>query len=156
MNIIKLLICIAICLFVGGLGGFATSGEVTTWYLTIQKPTWNPPSWVFGPVWTMLYVLMGVALYWVWQAENVSKQDKQNAITIFIIQLIFNCLWSFIFFKWHAIGWALVEIILLWSAIIATIFFFHKVKKLAAWILLPYLAWVSFATFLNFTIWSLN
>lgn len=156
MAIIKLLVCIAICLFVGGLGGFATVGEIQSWYSLINKPTWNPPSWVFSPVWTTLYIMMGIALYLVVDAKVENKTYQRNAIIFFIIHLIPNCLWSFVFFKWHAIGWALVEIILLWFSIIATIFLFHKVQKTAAWLLLPYLAWVSFATFLNFTIWQLN
>jgi benzodiazapine receptor len=155
-NIVQLLGCISFCLFIGGLGGLATTEEVNTWYLLINKPEWNPPNWVFAPVWTTLYALMGAALYLVWQQQNVKPIHKKIGIAIFIVQLLLNFLWSFIFFKWHAMGWAVIEIAFLWLAIVLTIVMFYKVQKLAAWILLPYLAWVSFATFLTFTLWRLN
>ncbi len=155
-NIIRLLACIIFCLLIGGLGGAATSGEIGTWYITIKKPDWNPPNWLFAPVWTTLYALIGVALYLVWNDKSVNPVQKKIAIIAFMIQLFLNFLWSFVFFKWHEIGLALLEIIVLWLAIVINIVLFYKIRKLAAWILLPYLAWVSFASFLTFTIWQLN
>ncbi len=159
-SIIRLFSCIFFCLLIGGLGGAATSGEIGNWYITIKKPEWNPPNWLFGPVWTTLYALMGVALYLIWNDKSSkfidSVFDKRVAISAFMVQLSLNFLWSFVFFKWHEMGWALVEIIILWLSIIINIFLFYKISKLAAWILLPYLGWVSFATFLNFTLWQLN
>jgi benzodiazapine receptor len=155
-NIIRLLGCIIFCLLVGGLGGGATSGEIGTWYITIKKPEWNPPNWLFGPVWTTLYALMGVALYLVWNDKDSNVVQKKIGIVAFMAQLSLNFLWSFIFFKWHEMGWALTEMIFLWVAIVINIVLFYKIRKLAAYILIPYLSWVSFATFLTFTIWQLN
>lgn len=153
---IRLLGCIIFCVLVGGLSGLATNSEIGTWYITIEKPEWNPPNWLFGTVWSFLYTLMGIALYLVWNDKNISLVQKQIGISVFMVQLVLNFLWSFVFFKWHAMGWALTEMIFLWLAIVITIVLFYKIRKLAAYILIPYLAWVSFATFLTFTIWQLN
>ena len=154
-NTLKLIIAIAIPVAVGGISGFFTATGVDSWYQTINKPSWNPPGWIFGPVWTTLYVMMGIALYLVWKS-NASEGVKKNAVTIFAIQLILNFFWSFIFFDQQQPGWALVEIIIMWIAILLTIFAFAKVNKTAAWLLVPYISWVSFATILNYTIWKLN
>lgn len=154
-NTLKLIIAIAIPVAVGGISGFFTSTGVESWYQTINKPSWNPPGWIFGPVWTTLYIMMGVALFLVWKS-NASDVLKRTAITIFAIQLLLNFFWSFIFFDQQQIGWALVEIIVMWVFILLTIFAFANVSKLAAWLLVPYISWVSFATFLNYTIWKLN
>jgi tryptophan-rich sensory protein len=132
-----------------------TSAEIPGWFQTIQKPSWNPPNWLFAPVWTSLYVLMGIALFLVWKS-NVTGKVKQKAISLFAIQLALNFCWSFIFFNQHQIGWALVEIVVMWLFILLTIFAFAPISKVAAWLLVPYISWVSFATILNYTIWQLN
>ncbi len=150
----KLIISIAIPLVAGFLGSFFTSSAVNTWYMTINKPMWNPPSWLFAPVWIILFILMGIALYLVW-SEKMSKK-VQVAINIFMAQLILNVLWSVFFFGMKNYWLAYGEIIVLWIAIGLTIVDFYKVNKTSAWLLLPYILWVSFASFLNFTIAFLN
>ena len=154
-NIVKGIIAIAIPLLVGGASGFFTVTGVESWYQTIQKPSWNPPNWVFGPVWTTLYIMMGIALFLVWK-EDTSQELKKIAIALFSVQLILNFFWSFIFFNLQQPGWALVEIIAMWFFILLTIFAFAQVNKTAAWLLVPYISWVSFATILNYSIWQLN
>lgn len=154
-NIAKLVISIAIPVTIGATAGFFTATGVDSWYQTIQKPSWNPPGWIFGPVWTTLYIMMGIALYLVWKSD-ASYNLKKTAITLFAVQLVLNFFWSFIFFNQQQPGWALVEIIVMWGAILITIFAFAKVSKTAAWLLVPYISWVSFATILNYTIWKLN
>lgn len=154
-NIVKAIIAIAIPLMVGATSGFFTVTGVESWYQTIQKPSWNPPNWIFGPVWTTLYVMMGIALFLVWK-EDTSEELKKIAIALFAVQLTLNFFWSFIFFNQQQPGWALVEIIAMWFFILLTIFAFAQVNKTAAWLLVPYISWVSFATILNYTIWQLN
>ena len=154
-NIVKAIIAIAIPLMVGATSGFFTVTGVESWYQTIQKPSWNPPGWIFGPVWTTLYVMMGIALFLVWK-EDTSEELKKIAIALFAVQLTLNFFWSFIFFNQQQPGWALVEIIAMWIFILLTIFAFAQVNKTAAWLLVPYISWVSFATILNYTIWQLN
>jgi len=154
-NISKLIIAVAIPVAVGATSGFFTVTGAGSWYQSINKPSWNPPGWIFGPVWTTLYLLMGIALYLVWKSET-SSDLKKTAITLFSIQLILNFFWSIIFFNQQQIGWALVEIIMMWIAILFTIFSFAKISNIAAWLLVPYISWVSFATILNYTIWKLN
>lgn len=150
---LKISICVVLCLALGLLSGFSTVESINNWYRFINKPSWNPPNWIFGPVWTLLYILMGIAVALVWHAQT---QNKKTAITFFIIQFILNLAWSFIFFKQHAIGWAFAEILIMLLCISATIFSFYKISKPAAWLMLPYLCWVSFATILNGSIWYLN
>jgi len=154
-NIVKAIIAIAIPLMVGATSGFFTISGVESWYQTIQKPSWNPPNWIFGPVWTTLYVMMGIALFLVWK-EDTSEELKKIAIALFAVQLTLNFFWSFIFFNQQQPGWALVEIIAMWFFILLTIFAFAQVNKTAAWLLVPYISWVSFASILNYTIWQLN
>lgn len=154
-NIVKGVIAIAIPLLIGATSGFFTVTGVDSWYQTINKPSWNPPNWIFGPVWTTLYVMMGIALFLVWK-EDISTELKKIAVTFFIVQLVLNFFWSFIFFNQQQPGWALVEIVVLWVFILLTIFAFAQVNKTAAWLLVPYISWVSFATILNYTIWQLN
>jgi benzodiazapine receptor len=154
-NIIKLIIAVAIPLAVGATSGFFTVSGVNSWYQTINKPSWNPPALIFGPVWTTLYIMMGIALYLVWK-PNINDALKRIAISLFAVQLILNFFWSFIFFNQRQIGWALAEIIVMWVFILLTIFAFARVNKTAAWLLVPYISWVSFATILNYTIWKLN
>ena len=154
-NLLKLIISIVIPVAVGAISGLFTSSEIPGWYQTINKPTWNPPSWLFGPVWTTLYVMMGIALFLVWKSD-ASQSVKKTAIILFAAQLVLNFFWSFIFFNQHQIGWAVVEIITMWVFILLTIFAFAPISKIAAWLLVPYISWVSFATILNYTIWKLN
>jgi tryptophan-rich sensory protein len=151
----KLIIAIAIPLLIGLSGGAFTAAEIPYWYAGLIKPSWNPPNWLFGPVWTTLYVLMGIALYLVWKSEAV-QAVKQTAFILFAVQLTLNFFWSIIFFNQHQIGWAMAEIIVLWVFILLTIFSFSKINNTAAWLLVPYISWVSFAAILNYTIWSLN
>jgi tryptophan-rich sensory protein len=155
-NTIKFLISIIVPVGIGAVSGLFTSSNVKTWFVTVAKPSFNPPSWIFAPVWTTLYFMMGFALFLIWKNETVQKSVKQKAILLFAIQMILNFLWSFIFFQQHEIGWALVDIILLWIFILLTIFSFAPISKTAAWLLVPYISWVSFATILNFAIWQLN
>ena len=154
-NWIKLVISIAVPVAVGGVAGLFTRPEIDGWYQTLQKPSWQPPNWVFGPVWTTLYIMMGIALYLVWKS-NAEATLKRTAITLWIVQLVFNFFWSFIFFRQHQLDWALGEIIVLWFFILLTIFSFARISKLAAWLLVPYISWVSFASILTYTIYELN
>lgn len=154
-NKTRFFIAILTPLAIGALSSVFTVTGVNSWYRLIQKPSWNPPDQIFGPVWTALYILMGLAWYLVWRAD-ISPRKKKQAHFIFAIQLALNFCWSFIFFNQHAIGWALVEIIILWMTILATIFIFARISRLASWLLVPYISWVSFALLLNYTIWQLN
>jgi len=154
-NTFKLVIAIVICELAGIIGSVFTTGSIVGWYAGIVKPTFNPPAWVFGPVWTTLFVLMGIAAFLVWR-KGLEHRNVKIALSIFIGQLVLNTLWSIIFFGLHSPGGALVEIVFLWLAIVATIITFAKVSKPAAWLLVPYILWVSFAMYLNFTIWTLN
>jgi tryptophan-rich sensory protein len=152
---VKLLISIAIPLVVGWTASLFTVTNTGSWYRQINKPSWNPPDWVFGPVWTILYIMMGIALYLIWSAD-VSKSRKRNAITLWVVQMGFNFLWSIIFFNQHQLGWAFADIVLLWFFILLTIIAFSRIKKLAAWLLVPYISWVTFASILNYSILTLN
>jgi translocator protein len=143
---------LVLCLAIGGVSGYATMGGIKVWYKTIRKPSFNPPNWLFGPVWTVLYIMMAVSAWLVWQTGgNISF-----ALGLFTLQLALNFAWSFIFFRAQNIGWALVDILALWLTIAATVAVFSGISSLAAWLLLPYLAWVSFASLLNASIWRLN
>jgi tryptophan-rich sensory protein len=154
-NTIKLVISVAVPLAVGGLSGFATARGVADWYPTLTKPTFNPPAWIFGPVWTVLYIMMGVAAFLVWR-KGLEGDGVRIALVVFGVQLALNGLWSILFFGMQAPGWALVEIILLWTAIgVATVLFF-RVALPAGALLLPYWGWVTFATVLNASLWWLN
>ncbi len=151
----KLFISILLPVLVGAIAGMFTSSGVTGWYAIANKPWFNPPNWIFAPVWTMLYILMGIALFIIWKSET-DKILKQTAVTLFVIQLALNFFWSFIFFKLQQPGWAFAEIILMWVMILLTIIWFGKISSPAAWLLVPYICWVSFAAVLNFSIWKLN
>jgi len=151
---LKLAISILIPLAIGFLGSIATSGSVNTWYKTLNKPSFNPPSWVFGPVWTVLYILIGLSFYFVW-TDNSGKQ-KKTAFIVYSFQLFFNLLWSFLFFGLRSPFAALIEIIALWIFIITNIIVFYKISNKAGLLLIPYLLWVTFATILNFSIYILN
>jgi tryptophan-rich sensory protein len=150
----KLIICIAIPLIIGGISGFFTTEAIPTWYAGLQKPSFNPPNWIFGPVWTALYVIMGISLYMI--VNLPQSAQRTQATWIFAGQMLLNFGWSFIFFKWQKPSWAFAEIILLWIFILWMIVSFYKLKPVAGLLQLPYIAWVSFASVLNYAIWQLN
>ena len=152
---IKLVISIAIPVAVGSVAGLFTRPEIDGWYKALNKPEWQPPNWLFGPVWTLLYILMGIAFYLVWRSHTTANR-KRVAITLWIVQLVFNFFWSFIFFRQHQLDWALGEIIVLWVFILLTIFGFARINRTAAWLLVPYISWVSFACLLTYAIYQLN
>jgi benzodiazapine receptor len=151
---VVLIALLAASLGVGALGALATAQSVGTWYQTLAKPSFNPPDRVFGPVWTALYVLMAIAAWLVWR--RAGWREARPALALFALQLALNLAWSFLFFGARWIGGALVEIVLLWLAIAATIAAFRRHSAWAAWLMLPYLAWVSFASLLNWSLWRLN
>ena len=153
-NVIKLVSAILLCEIVGLSGAVFTSMSVSTWYPTLTKPFFNPPTWLFAPAWTSLFFLMGVALYLVWLRHN--KINVKKAIIIFIVQFIFNILWSAVFFGLKSPLAGLIVIVMLWILIIWTIIEFYKVSKFAGLLLVPYILWVSFATLLNASIYYLN
>lgn len=145
---------IGLCLGAASLGAWATTPEIDGWYRTLAKPSWNPPNWVFGPVWTTLFLMMAIAAWLVWKPSGFKAALRP--LSYFLVQLVLNVAWSWIFFFAHAPGWAFVEILLLWLAIGVTAASFFQNQKVAAWLLLPYWAWVTFAAFLNFAIYRLN
>ena len=154
-KIFKIVLVVVVCLTVGYFSGMETRESITTWYPTLIKPTFNPPNWIFGPVWTLLYIMMGIAAGLVW-TKGYEEQTTKKALGFFAIQLGLNALWSYLFFGLHNPFLALIEIILLWLMILETYNLFKKINKTAGFLLLPYLAWVSFATILNASIWWLN
>lgn len=151
---IGLAVFVLICFAAAGLGGLVTAANIPNWYAAIIKPTWNPPNWIFGPVWSCLYLMMAVSAWLVWR--QVGLAGTKLPLVLFAIQLALNSLWSALFFGLHSPGMAAVEIVILWLAIVATMVAFFRSSKIAGWLLVPYLAWVSFAAVLNFTIWRLN
>lgn len=152
---LALIINIAITLGVGALGGWATAQSVRTWYPTLNKPAFNPPNWIFAPVWTSLYLLIGIAAYLVWLKRDQIVHFPRT-VAIYLIQLILNLAWSFIFFYLHEIGFALAEIILLLIVIVINAVTFYRIDKRAGLIFIPYILWVSFASFLTYNILILN
>jgi len=177
-DLFKLFVALAIPLIAGWIGSLVTMSAIGSWYATLAKPALNPPSWIFGPVWTLLYLLMGIALFIVWKKGwKVQNQmfvgrdkgwnpltrrfwsgdwQKQNIIAIFAVQLGLNVLWSYIFFGLHQPGLAFFELLALWVSILYTIINFYRVSKTATWLLLPYIFWVTFAGYLNWAIWVGN
>ncbi|MBN3033631.1 MAG: tryptophan-rich sensory protein [Candidatus Saganbacteria bacterium] len=151
----KLAVSLAVCLGAGFIGSLFTRGAIPTWYAALNKPAFNPPNWVFAPVWTILYILMGIAAWLVWR-RGPHTAGVKLALAFFALQLVLNIAWSVLFFYCHSPFYAYLEIVALWAFIVLTIVFFHQVSKPAAWLLLPYLLWVSFASVLNFVIWRLN
>ena len=148
-------VCVGVCFAAAALAARLTSPEIGGWYAALNKPAWNPPNRVFGPVWSALYLLMGVAVWLVWRARGFSA-DAALPLLLFAAQLALNMLWSLLFFRMHRPGLAFGEIASLWVAIFATLLAFLRVSPLAAWLLVPYLLWVTFAAVLNYTIWKLN
>jgi tryptophan-rich sensory protein len=149
----KLIVSILLPLIIGGISGYYTASNIQSWYITLIKPSFNPPNYLFGPVWTTLYIIMGISFYMIWSSTKI---NKNKLIGIYLFQLILNFLWSFIFFKYHAIGIAAIEIVVLWLSILTMIIMFYKNNKWAALINIPYLLWVSFASVLNISIYLLN
>lgn len=143
---------VGLCLAVGGVSGYFTVAGVREWFPTLVKPSFNPPSWLFAPVWTVLYIMMGIAAWMVWRQGG----DINLALWMFFIQLALNFLWSFLFFSLRRIDIAFVEIVALWISITATLYLFWNVDMRAGLLLVPYLAWVSFASLLNAAFWRLN
>jgi tryptophan-rich sensory protein len=143
---------IGICFAAAGIGSQFTEASVGTWYATLTKPSWTPPGWVFGPVWSLLYLAMGVSAWLVWR----TREDVRGPLMLFALQLAVNASWSGLFFGLRSPGAAFAEILLLWLAILATLAVFWRRSLLAGLLLLPYLLWVSFAAALNFSIWRLN
>lgn len=153
--LLKIIICVIVCVVIGALSGIATSGSINTWYVQLNKPSFNPPNWIFGPVWSMLYTLMGISAALIWH-KGWDKKMVRNAIYLFAAQLILNAFWSIAFFGMQSPLLALLVIIVLLILIIACIYFFKRIDKAAAFLLIPYLLWVSFASILNVSIVMLN
>lgn len=151
----KLILSIVVSLGVGFIGSFFTSPAIPTWYAGLIKPSFSPPNYLFAPVWTILYILMGISFYLVWQ-KGLKNEKVRVALTVFAAQFLLNAIWSPIFFGAKNLFWALIVIIFMWIYIVKTILAFRKVSKTASYLLYPYLAWVSFATMLNFSVWFLN
>jgi len=151
----KFSIAILLCESVGIISGLLASANNNVWFDSLIKPTWNPPAYLFGPVWTTLYLFMGISLALIWK-NKATEIKKRNAYFLFAIQLFLNFWWSIFFFHFHSPTLALVDIVLMIITILLTIFSFSSFSKTASWLLVPYIAWVSFATILNFSIWNLN
>ena len=153
-SILPLLISILIVFSFGFIGSFFTTSSITNWYAFINKPLFSPPNWIFAPVWTLLYILMGISAFLIWKKRDNLK--TKQALIFYGIQLILNALWSIIFFGMHNPGLAFLEIIILWLFILITLIKFYKINKTAGILFIPYLLWVSFASILNYAIWMLN
>jgi tryptophan-rich sensory protein len=151
---IGLAVAVGVCFAAAAVGSIYTTPAIPGWYASLQKPAWNPPNWVFGPVWTLLYLMMAVAAWLVWRERGFAGATL--ALAFFSLQLVLNALWSIIFFGWRNPALALVEIFFLWAAIFTTMLAFWRVSHAAGWLMWPYLLWVTFAGFLNLAIWKLN
>ena len=153
---IKLIVALLVCFGVSGFGAiFTTRDSITNWYGQLQKPNITPPNWVFGPVWTILYLLMAIAAFLVWN-KGLAYPKAKKALTLFLIQLALNAIWTPLFFGFHLILPAFIEIIILWVTILATVLAFKQISFYASILLLPYLIWISYAAVLNGSIWYLN
>jgi len=149
----KLAISMVICLLAGAIGSIFTMPAIAGWYSTLSKPAWTPPNWAFGPVWTTLYILMGISLYLIW---NTRVRGVKTAMGIFAAQLVLNVLWSFLFFGLQSPLLGMIGIVALWIAILATIIVFYRISRPAAYLLLPYIVWVTIASALNYSVLVLN
>lgn len=154
VEIVALVLFVGLCLGVGALGAAVTATSVKTWYATLAKPSFNPPDAVFGPVWTVLYVLMAIAAWRVWRVAD--RETARGPLALFALQLALNLGWSVIFFGLERIGPAVAVILMLELAVVATVLAFRPIDRIAAWLLVPYVLWVGFATVLNIAIWRLN
>jgi tryptophan-rich sensory protein len=152
----RLIISLLACLAAGFIGSLATMKAIPVWFAGLNKPSFSPPNSIFGPVWTVLYILMAVSAFLVWRQDGGSSGPVKIALIVFAVQLILNILWSVLFFGMRMPGLAFAEILLLWISIIATIILFAKASPVAAWLLAPYILWVSFAAVLNYSLWRLN
>ncbi|MNK47219.1 TspO/MBR family protein [compost metagenome] len=152
----KMLVMIVTCVVIGYISGLVTRESVTTWYPTLVKPVFNPPNWIFAPMWTTLYILMGIAAGLVWDKIEIQKETVKKGLLYFAIQLGLNALWSILFFGLQNPMLALIEIVLLWLMIYETFVQFNKVNKIAGYLFIPYILWVTFALVLNASIWWLN
>ncbi len=155
LNWAMLALFILLSLAAGAIGSIFTLNSIPTWYATLSKPSFAPPNWLFGPVWTTLYILMGISAYLIWE-KGMKKKLVRNALLLFALQLILNALWSILFFGLRSPLYGLVCIALLWLSIALTIKLFYSIDKRAAYLLIPYILWVSFASILNYSIWMLN
>jgi len=155
-KIVKIIIALIICLAVGYSASTVTRPSVESWYPTLVKPVFNPPNWIFMPMWTLLYILMAVAAGLVWDKIKEQTEEVKKALLFFIIQLTLNAIWSYLFFGLKNPLLALIEIALLWLMIYETYLKFIKINRIAGYILIPYMAWVAFAAVLNASIWWLN
>jgi tryptophan-rich sensory protein len=153
IQFIGLIVWLALCFAAAGVGGFA-SINAASFYGQLIQPTWSPPGWLFGPVWSVLYTMMGVSAWLVWRQYGMRL--VRTAFIVFVVQLALNALWTWLFFTWHLGAIALIEILALWALIATTIVLFWPLNRLAAMLLVPYLAWVSFASALNLALWKLN
>ena len=153
-QVVGLAVALIACYGAAAVGGILTSSSVSTWYQTLQKPSFNPPSWVFGPVWAILYGTMAVAVWLVWRSAGAG--EAKLPLLLFAIQLCLNVAWSGLFFGLRQPGWAFLEICLLWVAIGASLVSFVRISPVAGWLMAPYLLWVSFAAILNLSLWLLN
>jgi benzodiazapine receptor len=154
-DIVEAVVSIVVCQGAGLIGSVATFPSIPTWYASLDKPPFNPPNWIFGPVWTTLYTLMGIAAFLVWR-KGIRNREVKIALGIFLVQLVLNTLWSVIFFGLNSLAGGLVVIVVLWIAILLSIITFFRISKVAGALLIPYILWVSFATILNFSLWQLN
>ena len=152
-QVVGLIGWLVLCFAAAGIGGMVTAPAIPGWYAQLAKPAWNPPAAVFGPVWSVLYALMAVAAWLVWRQ---ARSANRGALGLFLVQLALNLAWSLIFFGLHSPALALVDICLLWAAILLTLLAFHRASRWGAALLAPYLAWVSFALVLNLAVWRLN
>lgn len=153
-NILKLIISISLPLVVGGISGYLTTSEINGWFASLNKPSFNPPNYLFGPVWTALYLLMGISMFIIWKTPRTNL--RQNALKIFAVQLFLNFWWSILFFHFHLLFLSIFDIVAMWIMIYYTIHFFKQIKHIAGYLQITYLLWVSFATLLNVSIWWLN
>ena len=153
-QILKLVASLLLPLGVGGIAGMYTTEAIPGWYASLVQPSFNPPNWVFGPVWTTLYIIMGISLFLIWKLP--ASKERNQAILVFMVQLVLNFCWSFFFFHFKMIGLALVDIVGLWIMILVMLFRFYKLKPISAYINIPYLLWVTFATALNTAYFFLN
>ncbi len=144
-----------VCEFAGVVGSIFTVGSIPTWYQTLVKPSFNPPNWIFGPVWTTLYALMGISVYRIWRL-GMHREKVRDAVVLFCMHLVLNAVWSPVFFGARNIPIAFAIIAIMWLTLIALIFRFERLDKVSAYMLTPYLAWISFAMILNYNLWILN
>jgi len=165
-NIVALVVAIGLPLAAGAIGGLVTQEAIPTWYAKLRKPAWNPPTWIFGPVWTILYLMMGTASWLIWRKgatthgilphHSKAKQASRQALLLYGVHLVLNTAWSLIFFGLRRVDLALVEIVALWSMLVATLVSFYRIRPLAGLLLVPYQLWTTFATALTGAIWWLN